>query len=382
MFHFILPPTQSLITKTPIIAKQNHCFSDTFMESFDFPENSNICVVGAGAIGGLLGVHLSRAGHNVTFVARGQHLAAMQDRQALSVIKPDGETIHSASGSQFVSNVCQCAKPQHVFILGLKMHQIVDVLDDLNHVLTPQSLILTTQNGIPWWYFQIYNGPAQYRGRAIESVDPGGILKNAIDPSRLLSTVVYPAAYIEKPGVIRHVEGTRFPLGELNGECTPRAQWMSNALVTAGFKSPVLDDVRAEQWLKLWGTVAVNPLSALTHATLDILCAHDSPGRDVVVRIMREVEAVAAALGSKMRVPIERRVDGAAKVGRHRTSMLQDVESGREMEIETIVGAVVELADLCHVDVPCVRTIYGTIRLLAQVMRDERVKICPVPTGN
>lgn len=349
------------------------------MESGSFPERANICVVGAGAIGGLLGVHLSRAGHNVTFVARGAHLEAMQNRRALTVINADEERIDSAPDAEFVSSVRYCKKPQDVFILGLKMHQIADVLNDLRDAQTERSLILTTQNGIPWWYFQNYNGPAQYRGRTVETVDPGGILKNGIDPARMLSAVVYPAAYIKEPGIIFHVEGTRFPLGELNGERTRRAEWMSSMLIKAGFKSPILEDVRGEQWLKLWGTVAVNPLSALTHATLDVLCAKNSPGRDVVIRVMSEVEAVANALGTKMRLPMERRIDGAAKVGRHRTSMLQDVETGREMEIDTIIGAVVELARVGGVDTPAIDTIYGTIRMLAQVMHNERSKICMQP---
>lgn len=349
------------------------------MDTESFPDKANICVVGAGAIGGLLGVYLSRAGHNVTFVARGAHLAAMQERRVLTITNTAEERIDSAPGSEFVSSVKNCTKPQDVFILGLKMHQISAVLTDLLEMQTERSIIVPTQNGIPWWYFQIYDGPSEYRGRIVESVDPGGSLKESIDPARLLPTVVYPAAYVKEPGVIHHVEGIRFPIGELDGKQTPRAMWVSSMLIDAGFKSPILEDVRGEQWLKLWGTVAVNPLSALTHATLDVLCAKESPGRGVVIRIMHEVEAVANALGSKMRLPIERRVDGAAKVGRHRTSMLQDVEAGREMEIDTIITAVVELARIAKVDTPCIDTIHGTIRMLEQVMRDERSKICMLP---
>lgn len=349
------------------------------MEVESFPDKANICVVGAGAIGGLLGVYLSRAGHNVTFVARGAHLAAMQERHALTVTNANQEKIDSTPESEFVSSIKHCKKPQDVFILGLKMHQISTVLDDLLEMQTERSIIVATQNGIPWWYFQNYSGPPEYRERTIESVDPGGILKEGINPGRLLPTVVYPAAYIKEPGIIYHVEGIRFPLGELTGEHTPRAKWFSSMLISAGFKSPILDDIRGEQWLKLWGTVAVNPLSALTHATLDVLCGKGSPGREVVMRVMREVEAVANALGSKMRLPIERRVDGAAKVGKHRTSMLQDVEAGREMEIDTIITAVIELARICKVDTPCIDTIHGTIRMLEQVMRDERSKICLIP---
>lgn len=349
----------------------------------EYPEKAKIVIVGAGAIGGLLGVHLSLQGHAVTFLARGAHLDAMRKANALKLITAEGETIQSAPGSKFVDSLQDCDGAQHLIILALKTHQISAILPDLSHVLNPNSLIITTQNGIPWWYFQQYKGPEEYRGRTIESVDPGGKLKEGIDSERILATVVYPAAYIADKGVIKHVEGIRFPIGELDGSNTSssRVKWVSELLIGAGFKSPVLEDVRGELWLKLWGTVAVNPLSALTHSTLDALCSEGSPGRPVVMRMMREVESVAKKLGSSMRLPIERRVDGAARVGRHRTSMLQDVEAGHEMEIDTIIGSVVELARLCKQDIPCIDTIYGTLCMLAQIMRDEKAKVCLVPLG-
>lgn len=344
-----------------------------------YPDKAKVVIVGAGAIGGLLGVHLSLQGHVVTFVARGLHLEAMQKAGEMKLIKPDGTTICSAPGNKFVRSLKDCDGAQHLVILGLKMHQISSILDDLPYVLGPDSMIITTQNGIPWWYFQEYNGPKDFQNRTIESVDPGGVLKSRINPRQLLATVVYPAAHITEPGMIQHVEGVRFPIGELNGSHSARVQWVSEVLIGAGFKSPVLDDVRGEIWLKLWGTVAVNPLSALTHATLDVLCSEDSPARPVVIQIMREVEAITQKLGSSMRLPIERRVDGAARVGKHRTSMLQDVEAGRDMEIETIIGSVVELARLCQQDTPSIDTIYGTIRMLAKVMHEEKSKVCLLP---
>lgn len=344
-----------------------------------YPERAKIVIVGAGAIGGLLGVHLSTKGHVVTFVARGAHLTAMQQADTLKILNPDGTTIQSAPGSKFIASLRDSDGVQDVVIIGLKMHQIPAILDDLPHVVGPHSLIVTTQNGIPWWYFQQFDGPDQFRGRTIETVDPGGVLKNTIDASKILATVVYPAANISQPGIIHHVEGTRFPIGELNGQRTERVQWMARLLITAGFKSPVLSDVRAELWLKLWGTVAVNPLSALTHATLDVLCTENSPGRDVVMRIMREVERVANGLGSSMRLPMERRVDGAARVGPHRTSMLQDVEAGRDLEIDTIMSSIVELAAVCEQDIPSIQTVYGTILMLQQVMRNEKAKVCLLP---
>lgn len=343
------------------------------------PEKAKICVVGAGAIGGLLGVELSRRGHQVSFLARGAHLAAMQKNNALKLEKADGSTVTSAQGSKFIAHLKDAGK-QDLVILGLKMYQIKTVLDSLHHLLNPNTVLLATQNGIPWWYFQEFSGPEEFKNRTVESADPGGVLKTSIDAKTLISTVVYPAAFVASPGVIKHVEGIRFPVGELSGQTTARIKWVSNMLTDAGFKSPILSDLRAELWLKLWGTVAVNPLSALTHATLDVLCTVPA-GRTVVVRVMTEVERVANRLGSKMRLPIERRVNGAAKVGRHKTSMLQDVEAGKKMEIETIIGSVVELARLCGEQTPCIDTIDGTIRMLAHVMNEEKAKIVMVPTA-
>lgn len=342
-------------------------------------EKSTICIVGAGAIGGLLGIELSHRGHKVTFFARGAHLAAMQAADAMKMIKPDGAVVQSAPGSVFAASLDELPV-QDVVVLGLKMHQIASVLPSLPYIVGPDTVILTTQNGIPWWYFQEYRGPSEFRDRTVEAVDPGGVLKNAIDAQKIIASVVYPAAHISAPGEITHVEGVRFPIGEPNGETTERVKKISEMLIDAGFKSPILPDVRGELWLKLWGTVAVNPLSALTHATLDELCTLPF-SRKVVMSVMREVEAVANRLGSKMRLPIERRVDGAARIGKHRTSMLQDVEAGREMEIDTIMGAVVELAGVCGIETPCIDTVYGTVRMLGHVMRTQKVKICPIALG-
>lgn len=344
------------------------------MSTSSVPPRS-ICVVGAGAIGGLLGVHLSRRGHRVTFLARGKHLAAMKRQGNLRLSKKGGDTIESGEGSRFVGSLQEAKGEYDVVILGLKTHQIGAVLDDLGEVVGENTTILTTQNGIPWWFFQRYGGPEEWRDRTVEAVDPGGRLKDGIDPNKLVGMVVYPAAHVkEGGGEIIHVEGIRFPVGDLEGGRGERVVAMADMLVDAGFKSPVLEDVRGELWLKLWGTVAVNPLSALTHATLDVLCTVEE-GRDVVMRMMREVEQVALKMGSKMRVGIERRVDGAAKVGKHKTSMLQDVESGKEMEIETIMGAVRELAAIGGIDTPCIDTVYGTVKMLAYMMKKENSKV-------
>lgn len=313
----------------------------------------------------------------MTFFARGAHLAAMQEAGVLKLIRSDGSTIVSGENAKFVGSL-ENIGVQDLVILGLKMHQVKSVLLSLPSLLGPHTIILTTQNGIPWWYFQEYSGPPEYKNRTVESVDPGGVLKSSIDPTRIIASVVYPAAHISAPGEVTHVEGIRFPVGEPSGETTSRIQNLSELLVDAGFKSPILPDVRGELWLKLWGTVAVNPLSALTHATLDVLCIVPC-GREVVLNMMKEVEQIAKTLGSGMRLPPERRVDGAARVGRHKTSMLQDVEAGREMEIETIMGAVIELARLCGASTPCIDTIYGTIQMLDHVMKTENVKICMMP---
>ncbi|KAI0567686.1 6-phosphogluconate dehydrogenase [Gracilaria domingensis] len=326
-----------------------------------YPEKARICVVGAGAIGGLLGVELSRRGHNVAFFARGAHLAAMKKEGRSSQIDKTGWEhrrirkwfyVHSITRRSWRTRPCDSG---------------IENASDQGCTSGSSS----------------YNRPAHCcagnaKWDSLVSADPGGVLKTSIDPKKLIATVVYPAAVVASPGVIRHVEGIRFPIGEPNGQTTERVQWVSTMLIDAGFKSPVLEDVRGEMWLKLWGTVAVNPLSALTHATLDVLCTIPA-GREVVVLMMKEVEKVANRLGSKMRLPIERRVNGAAKVGRHKTSMLQDVEAGREMEIETIMGAVVEMARVCGEDTPSIDTIYGTIRMLAFVMKEEKSKVCMIP---
>lgn len=331
---------------------------------------SAICIVGAGAIGGVLGVRLSQKGHNVTFFARGAHLAAMQSKNCLTLRSPDGSVSVSGQNSQFVATL-DGLPPQDYIILGLKMHQIRDVLPGLQALLrsNPNATIVGTQNGVPWWFFQCYKGLDRFRDHVLESVDPGGALFHGIDPARVVSTVVYPAAHIEAPGVIHHTEGVRFPVGELSGDrSTQRIVQLSEVLIDAGFKSPILDDVRAELWLKLWGSVAFNPVSALTHATLEELCNFSS-SRTVIEKMMLEVEAVANAVGVKMRVPLERRLEGAGKVGDHKPSTLQDCESGRPMEIDSIMGAVIEIAQMTGTSTPYVDAIYGVVSTLAQILQ-------------
>jgi len=344
-------------------------------------------IVGAGAIGGFLGVPLSNRGHSVTFLARGAHLAAMKVAGCMKLIHADGrEETSSCETSTFTDDLESLPDESYdVVVLALKMHQIESIATQLPRLLDKErGVYLTTQNGVPWWYFQnnanindnTNSSISQLKDSRIDAVDPNGILKDTIDCDRLLACVVYPAAKILKPGVIEHMNGTRFPVGELNGEQTPRVSRISSALISAGFKSPILPDIRAELWLKLWGTVAVNPLSALTHSTLEELCSADLPGRAVVESVMREVESIMTALGESMRVPLERRVNGAARVGAHKTSMLSDVEKGKHIEVDGVMGAVVELARKTQVETPALDTLYGTVRMLEWVLKEKKGKLC------
>jgi 2-dehydropantoate 2-reductase len=335
-----------------------------------------VCVVGAGAIGGLLGLRLSQRGHFVTFHARGPHLAAMQAANALKLIAPDGIESQSAPGATFVAFL-EDLPPQDYIIVGLKTHQISAVLPGLQAMLAANSdaTLLATQNGVPWWFFQVFDGPEQLRDRSLESVDPGATLYSAIDPTRIVATVVYPAAHIKAPGIVQHTDGLRFPVGELSGNVhSSRITCLSEMLIDAGFKSPILPSIRSEMWLKLWGSVAVNPLSALTHATLVDLCTFPKC-RVVIEAMMLEVEDVARAVGITMRVPLKRRLDGAAEVGKHKTSTLQDVEAGRPMEIDSIMGAVIEIARLTNTSTPHVDAIYGTVSMLAQVLDKNSARL-------
>jgi 2-dehydropantoate 2-reductase len=299
----------------------------------------------------------------------------MREAGAMVLRGLDGDESSSAPGSAFVdSDGLAALPPQDYVVIGLKTHQIATVLPQVRQLLaaSPGATLVATQNGVPWWFFQQFpGGPPAHAGRALESVDPGGVLAAGIDPARIVATVVYPAAHVSSPGVVRHTDGVRFPVGELSGDRgTARIAALSAMLTDAGFKAPVLSDVRGELWLKLWGSVAFNPLSALTHATLAGLCAHPR-ARAVVEAIMREVQAVAAAVGVTMRVPLERRVAGAAAVGEHKTSTLQDVEAGRPMEIDAIMGAVVEIARLTNTPTPHTDAVYGAVSMLAHVLEEN-----------
>ena len=328
-----------------------------------------ICVVGAGAIGGMLGVKLAIAGHEVTLVARGAHLEAIR-RRGLRLVMSDG-TEHVAEGVAATAEIHACGA-QDLVILGVKAHQLPPIVDDLRTLFHDDTLVLPTQNGIPWWYFQGLEG--RWEGRVLHSVDPGGRLSEGIEARRIIGCVVYPAAEIESPGVIRHIEGLRFSVGELDGERSERIQAMADMLVAAGLKSFVLDDVRSEIWLKAWGNLSFNPISALTHATLEDICRF-APSRELAATMMREAQAVAEALGAHFRVGLERRIAGAESVGRHKTSMLQDVEAGKRLEAEALIGAVVELAEVTGIPVPAIRTMHAATLLLDHIIGQEGVRV-------
>jgi 2-dehydropantoate 2-reductase len=318
---------------------------------------TTVCIVGAGAIGGYLAAHLAQAGAAVTLVARGAQLEALQ-RGGLTLIEGDART---AVPLRAVRSPAE-AGPHDVAVLGVKAHQIAPLLGELPALFHDGTTVLPMQNGIPWWYFHGLPGP--HEGRRVDAVDPGGAIAAVIPARAVVGCVVYPACEIVEPGVIRHVEGNRFPLGELDGRVTPRVQAISALFQQAGLKAPVLEDIRSEIWLKLWGNLAFNPISALTRSTLDRICAE--PGtRSLAAGMMQEAQQVAECLGASFRVSIERRIEGAARVGAHRTSMLQDVEAGRQTEIEALVGAVIELARLTATPVPRIEAVYACARLLA-----------------
>ena len=328
-----------------------------------------ICVVGAGAIGGLLGARLAAAGENVTLIARGAHLEAIRTG-GLEVTMNDGSVVH-ASDVDVTSDMRECG-PQDLVILGVKAHQIAPVAGDLPALFGPETLVLTTQNGIPWWYFQRHGGPLD--GTVLDSLDPGGTIAGAIEPERIIGCIAYPAAEISAPGRIRHIEGTRFPVGELDGAVTDRVNALSETLQRAGFKAPVLENIRSEIWLKAWGNLSFNPISALTHATLVDICQFP-PSRDLAARMMTEAQEVAAKLGITFRVPLEKRIAGAERVGKHKTSMLQDAEVGKALETEALIGAVVELGRLTGTPTPSIDAVYALTRLLGHIIVEERVRV-------
>jgi 2-dehydropantoate 2-reductase len=328
-----------------------------------------IAVVGAGAIGGYLGARLSLAGDDVTFIARGPNLAAIQ-MGGMKLIEEDGSEARTTT-ARAVERMSDAGLHDAV-LLTVKAHQVAAVAPELHHLCHAETVIVTMQNGIPWWYFHRHGG--EYEGHPVVSADPDGIIGRSIDPARIIGSVVYPAANLAGPGVVQVVEGNRFTLGELDGATTPRAQAISASLTRAGFKAPVIGDIRSEIWLKLWGNLSFNPISALTHATLVDLCQFPLT-RELATQMMTEAETIAKKLGVTFRVSIERRIAGAEKVGAHKTSMLQDVEQGRPMELAALVGSVIELGTLTQTPTPHISAVYACASLLAKTLNAQHGKL-------
>jgi 2-dehydropantoate 2-reductase len=337
-----------------------------------------ICVVGAGAIGGYLGARLAAAGEEVTFIARNRNLEAINSR-GFRLLQEDGSELHAPPGAALRAvQRCADAGAQDAVLLTVKAHQVRDLLPDLRALFGPQTAVVTMINGIPWWYFHKLAGP--HEGRAVATVDPDGAIAAAIEPERVIGSVVYPAAELLSPGVVKVIEGNRFTLGEPDGTRSERIEALSQALMRAGFKAPVSKDIRSELWVKLWGNLSFNPLSALTHATLEEICRFPAT-RALAASMMAEAQQVAEALGVRFKISLEQRLAGAEAVGAHKTSMLQDVEAGRALELEALVGAVVELGTVTGVATPNIAAIHAATSLLARTLAAQhgRLKVEALP---
>jgi 2-dehydropantoate 2-reductase len=334
-----------------------------------------IAVVGAGAIGGYLGAKLAIAGEGVTFIARNKNLAAI-NANGFRLILEDGSVQHAPS-VRAVQNT-RDAGPQDVVLLTLKAHQVRDVLPGLRELFGPDTVVVTMINGIPWWYFHKLAGP--YEGRPVTTVDPDGLIGASIEPERVIGRVVYPAAELLEPGVVKVIEGNRFTLGEPDGSRSPRIEALSQAMIRAGFKSPVSKDIRGEIWIKLWGNLSFNPISALTHATLVDICRYPR-SRELAANMMREAQTVAEKLGVEFKISLDKRIAGAEAVGAHKTSMLQDVEHGRALELEALVGSVVELGRITETPTPTIDAIYAATSLLSMTLQEARGRLEIQPLG-
>jgi 2-dehydropantoate 2-reductase len=312
-----------------------------------------ICIYGAGAIGGYLGAELALNGADVTLIARGPHLAAMREN-GLKLIKDGEQRVAKVTATDNPAE----AGPQDFVIVTLKAHSVPPISDQFAPLFHDETAIVWGVNGIPWWYFHGLEG--DHAGRRIECLDPGGVLWDNLGPERMIGCAVYPAAEVPEPGVIQHVEGDRFSLGEPSGEKTERVQALSAALIEAGFKAPIRPKIRNELWVKLWGNLSFNPISALTHATLETIGSE--PGtREIARRMMLEGQAIGEALGVRFAIDVDKRINGAVEVGAHKTSMLQDLERGRPMEIDALVTAVQEMGRVVGVDTPYIDAVLALV---------------------
>jgi len=324
-----------------------------------------IAIIGAGAIGGYVGAKLALAGDDVTFIVRGANLDAIR-RDGVKLVMNDGSE-HVARNVRATDNYAE-AGAQDMVILAMKAHQVEVVAKDVPALFGPQTVIVTMQNGIPYWYFHNHGG--ELAGSIVQSVDPSGLISRRIPAERVIGCVVYPASELVAPGVVKHIEGDRFPVGELDGSTSERVTRVSECFTRAGFKAPILDNIRAEIWLKLWGNLTFNPISALTRSTLVDICQYQ-PTRDLAAAMMIEAQTIAHKLGITFRVSIDKRIAGAEKIGKHKTSMLQDVEAGRFPEIDALVGSVVELGRLTHTRTPHIDAVYALTKLLARTIAEN-----------
>lgn len=330
---------------------------------------NKICVVGAGAIGGLMAVRLAgTAGAELSVLIRGANLDAVRAR-GMRLINEDGsEQIARPRASDRIDEL----GAQDLVILALKAHQLAPVAPQLPALIGSDTLVLTTQNGLPWWYFHKLAGP--YQGRRIEAVDPGGVISAALPLDRTLGCIVYPAAELVEPGVIKLIEGDRLPIGELDGADTERARALAERMRAAGFRTPILSDIRNEIWLKLLGNSSFNPISALTHATLEQICLHP-PTRELVAAMMLEARTIGEKLGARFKITIDKRIAGAQAVGAHKTSMLQDVESGRALELAALVDSVLELGRITETPTPMLGAVHALTSLLSNNLTAARARL-------
>ena len=326
-------------------------------------------IVGAGAIGGYLGAKLSLAGEDVTFIARNRNLAAINAR-GMTLHLPDGST-QQAKHVRAVQDPIE-AGPQDVVLLTTKAHQLLDLVPGMQALFGPETMVVSMVNGIPWWYFQKLGGA--YEAHQLRSVDPDGALGAGIEVNRIIGGIVYPAAELLEPGVVKVIEGNRFTLGELDNQRTPRIEALSKSMMAAGFKAPVSRDIRSEIWVKLWGNLTFNPVSALSHATLEDICCYPLT-RELAQRMMEEAQRVGEKLGVAFKVSVDQRIAGAQAVGAHKTSMLQDVEQGRALELEALLGSVVELARITDCPTPTLDAIYAVTSLLSHTLTQQGGKL-------
>ncbi len=328
-----------------------------------------ICVVGAGAIGGMLGVKLALSGHEVTLILRGANLQAVQEN-GLTLIEESGKEL-LAKPIRATSSISEVGV-QDVVILGLKAHQVGAVAPELPSLMHSATRVVTMQNGIPWWYF--HKLPGKYTGMPVRAVDPDGVIAKFIPIDSVIGSVVYPASEMIRPGVIKVIEGNRFTLGEIDKSDTPSIRVISDAFKAAGFKAPVSSDIRSEIWLKVWGNLSFNPISALTHATLEDICTY-APTRELAANMMTEAQAIGEKLGVQFKVSLEKRIAGAQAVGQHKTSMLQDVEQGRALELQALVASVIELGQVTGTPTPTIHAVYALASLLAKNLQQHNATL-------